>query len=144
MYSTVAGIDLDPSRPGYKHAIIRPEPPQRHQADKKGRDPFMTADGKGSRPFLTEQGLTHARAALETLYGRIESAWRVEGSTLKLNVTIPPNTTATLRLPTKAPKSITEGGRAAGQAKGVKASTAEGELAILELEAGHYEFSAEI
>jgi alpha-L-rhamnosidase len=117
MYSTVAGIDLDPARPGYKHAIIRPIP---------------------------GGNLSYTRATLETLYGRIESAWRVEGSMLKLNVTIPPNTTATLRLPTNDPASVTEGGRAAQKNEGVASVRVEDGTSILELNAGRYEFAASI
>jgi alpha-L-rhamnosidase len=72
LYTTVAGIDLDPARPGYQHIVIRPQP---------------------------GGGLTRARGALETMYGRIESSWRIDGPRFTLDVTIPPNTTATVQLP---------------------------------------------
>jgi alpha-L-rhamnosidase len=73
MYATVAGIDLDPERPGYKHIIIRPQP---------GGD------------------LTHASARLHSPYGLIESAWKLDGAGgFTLKVTIPANTTATVQLP---------------------------------------------
>lgn len=72
MYADVAGIDLDPDHPGYQHILIHPRP---------------------------GGGLTYARATLESVYGKIESAWRIDGEKLLLNVTIPPNTTATVRLP---------------------------------------------
>ena len=42
---TVAGIDVDESRPGYKHILFRPQP---------------------------GGGLTHARARLKSMYGVIE------------------------------------------------------------------------
>jgi alpha-L-rhamnosidase len=72
MYSTIAGIDIDPEKPGYKHIIIRPQP---------------------------GGGLTHARGKLRSMHGLIESEWRLEGSTFKLTVQIPPNTTATVAVP---------------------------------------------
>ena len=83
MYATIGGIRLDPSRPAFKHVIIRPQP-------------------IGSR-------LTHARAALRSMYGRIESSWRVDGDSFTLNVTIPPNTTATIYVPGER---VTDGGPA--------------------------------
>jgi len=83
MYATIGGIRLDPAHPGYKHVIIRPLP-------------------LGSR-------LTHARATLRSLYGRIESSWRVDGTSLALDVMIPANTTASVHVPGTR---ITEGGRA--------------------------------
>ena len=83
LYATVAGIDVDPERPGYKHVIIRPEP--------------------GGE-------LTWAKGELRSLYGRISSAWRIEGQTLHLDVTIPANTTATVLLPIASASSITSDG----------------------------------
>src|SRR5207249_56005 len=65
MYSTVAGIDIDSRRPGYKHVIIRPH---------------------------IDRSLTFAGAKLNSMYGVIESAWRIEDSMLHLLVTLPANT----------------------------------------------------
>jgi alpha-L-rhamnosidase len=74
LYQTVAGIEIDPAHPGYKHSILRPQP---------------------------GNGLTHAKATLKTLYGELSSAWTLENGRLEWAVTIPANTTATLHLPTK-------------------------------------------
>ena len=63
---------LEPGLPGYKHILVKPQP-------------------GGS--------LTWARASLASHYGKIAVSWRLEDETLKLEVTIPPNTTATLTLP---------------------------------------------
>jgi alpha-L-rhamnosidase len=72
LYQTVAGIDVDPAQPGYKHAILRPQP---------------------------GGGLTKARAALKTLYGDLISDWKLDGGTFDWTVVVPPNTTATAYLP---------------------------------------------
>ncbi|MCC6679665.1 MAG: glycoside hydrolase family 78 protein [Phycisphaeraceae bacterium] len=72
MYERVAGLAPDPEQPGYKHIIVRPVP---------------------------GGGLTHAAAELQTLYGRAVSAWRREGADFKLQVVVPPNTSATVTLP---------------------------------------------
>lgn len=72
LYAVVAGIQLDPDLPGYKHIVIQPHP---------------------------GHGLTHARGRLRTLYGIVESKWRIQRHRFILDVVIPPNTTATVHLP---------------------------------------------
>ena len=84
MYRVVAGIDTHPEAPGYKHVLIQPRP---------------------------GGGLTHAMAALETMYGKVESNWQVEGDDFHLRVTIPANTTATVRIPDGASSQVRENGR---------------------------------
>ena len=81
LYQVVAGIDADPERPGYKHILLRPRP--------------------GGR-------LTWARAVFDSLYGRIESAWRIEGGRFLWEVVVPPNTTATACLPPESGGEIRE------------------------------------
>jgi alpha-L-rhamnosidase len=72
LYSTVAGIEIDPAHPGYKHFIVHPQP---------------------------DDTLTFASAKLQTLYGELESSWAIEDNTFTLNVSVPPNTSATVHLP---------------------------------------------
>ncbi|RIK46516.1 MAG: alpha-L-rhamnosidase, partial [Chloroflexi bacterium] len=72
LYNTVAGIEIDPKQPGYKHLILRPQP---------------------------GGGLTCARGALQTLYGELLSEWAQEGNRFEWTVLVPPNTTATAHLP---------------------------------------------
>lgn len=71
MVSTIAGIDVDPAAPGYKHTVLRPQP--------------------GGE-------LTFARATLDTLYGELSSAWQLDNGRFLYTVTVPPNTTATVIL----------------------------------------------
>ncbi len=72
MYERVAGLAPDPSNPGYKHFFIRP---------------------------IVGGPLTSAGATLETAYGKASSHWTLEGTTLKINIEVPPNTTATVEFP---------------------------------------------
>jgi alpha-L-rhamnosidase len=44
-------------------------------------------------------GLTRAEAAHESPYGRIESAWSLDGGTFRLRVVVPAGTTAEVVLP---------------------------------------------
>jgi alpha-L-rhamnosidase len=85
LYSTIAGIDIDPARPGYKHAILRPQP--------------------GGR-------LTHARGSLRTLYGELVSDWKIDKKGFYWTVVIPPNTTATLHVPVRDGQKIKLNGNA--------------------------------
>ncbi len=70
MYSVIAGIDA--AEPGFRKILIHPQP---------------------------GGGLTWAKGRLESPYGVISTAWKLDDSKFTLEVTIPPNTTATIRLP---------------------------------------------
>jgi alpha-L-rhamnosidase len=85
LYNTIAGIELDPARPGYKHIILRPQP---------------------------GGGLTHACGRLKTLYGELISQWTFEKDTFDWTVVIPPNTTASVYLPVQTERKILMNGQA--------------------------------
>lgn len=72
LYQVVAGIEIDEARPGYEHIILRPQP---------------------------GGGLTRASAAIESIRGKISSAWYYEGESFKWEIEIPSNTTATAHVP---------------------------------------------
>ena len=82
IYSTVAGLDIDPDCPGYKHIVVRPQP---------------------------GGGLTWAKGELMTRHGKAACAWAIEGQKLNVIVTIPPNTSATVTLPGKKPVHVVAG-----------------------------------
>jgi alpha-L-rhamnosidase len=113
LYRHVAGIDLDPQTPGYGRIVINPRP---------------------------GGGLTRAKAEYDSVRGRISSAWRVEGDRFELEVTVPPNTTATVHVPAANGAEITEGGRPAGEAKGVEPLRAGGGEAAFSVGSGRYRF----
>ena len=73
LYATVAGLEIDPHHPGYQRIHVRPQP---------------------------GGGLTWAQATRQTLYGQVESAWRIVGGRFHLVVLVPPNTSARITLPT--------------------------------------------
>jgi alpha-L-rhamnosidase len=81
MYKTVAGINYDAANPGYKQILIAP---------KLGGN------------------FTTASASLETLYGTVSSAWKIENDKFIFDVTIPANATATIQLPSSAKAKIKE------------------------------------
>ncbi|MBZ0299969.1 MAG: glycoside hydrolase family 78 protein [Anaerolineae bacterium] len=85
LYSVVAGIELDPAQPGYKHSILRPQP---------------------------GGCLTHATGKLETPYGELVSQWALADDTFDWTIVVPPNTTATAHLPLKQASKVTLNGQA--------------------------------
>jgi alpha-L-rhamnosidase len=113
IYGTAAGIDSD--GPGFRRIIIRPRP---------------------------GEGLDSMNARYDSINGRIISSWKIEGDRITLSVTIPPNTTARVYVPTSDPDSVTEGGKPAAQAEGVKGLPEEAGAAVLEIGSGSYEFNA--
>jgi alpha-L-rhamnosidase len=72
LHNTLAGLALDPSEAGYRHVLIAPKP--------------------GGR-------ITSASASVESRYGHTAAAWRIDDGTFSLDVTVPPNATATVTLP---------------------------------------------
>jgi len=115
MFSTLAGIDTD--GPGFKRLAIRPTPP-----------------AGGSAP------ITWAKAAYDSINGRVATAWRFDNGRLVLDVSVPPNTTATVCVPTKDVASVKESGKPAAQASGVKALRAENGAAVFAVGSGVYHF----
>lgn len=115
MYRTILGINLDEDSPAFKKFSIRPRP---------------------------GGGLTWARGSYGSMRGTIESAWRIEGETITLSVTIPANTTATVYVPTDDSAAVTEGGNPAKDAPGLRFLRAENGAAVYEAGSGTYAFTA--
>jgi alpha-L-rhamnosidase len=72
LYSGAAGIRQDESNPGYKHFFLAPQFTMR---------------------------LSHLKATFDSPYGVIASSWRVERDQILYDVTVPPNSSATLEFP---------------------------------------------
>jgi alpha-L-rhamnosidase len=113
MFKTIGGIDTD--GPGYKHIIIRPRP--------------------GGR-------LMWAKTSYNSIQGEIATAWKVDGRALKLDVTIPANTTATVYIPAGGADNVTEDGKPASQAKAVRFVGMQEGNAVFEVGSGVYHFAS--
>ena len=107
----MAGIDTD--GPGYRKITIAPQP---------------------------EEGLTFAKAHYDSINGLISSEWHKQGSGLTLKVSVPPNTTALVRVPAAETAVITEGGGPAEKANGVSLQRREKDAAYYEVGSGSYFF----
>ena len=59
-------------------------------------------------PVIPE-GLTHVSASFDSPYGTVRSAWSTESGEFRWNVSIPANTSATLRFPDGSVKEVGSG-----------------------------------
>lgn len=106
-------------------------------------------DGGGFKQFLVkpavlaDPGVRKASASYESPYGTICTAWEVADERLKMEVTVPPNTTAVCSLPTSNMHSVLEGGRPETQVRGIEWLRNEAGRVVMRLQPGRYTFSAE-
>jgi len=75
------------------------------------------------------------------MYGVTASAWELVDGQFRLDVTVPPNTHATVRLPHATLATVTESGRALDAADGVARAFQEDEAVIVEVGSGRYRFA---
>ena len=117
MFRVILGIHPDEDRPGYKHFIVRPRP---------------------------GGGLTWAKGSYESMYGTIVSDWSIEQDLFTLKVGIPVNATATVYVPAREAKEVTEDGRPAGEAEAVRFLRFEDGEAVYRVGSGNYVFISRV
>ncbi len=88
-------------------------------------------------------GLTWARTRYNSIHGEIATSWRVGGQRLNLKVIVPANTTAIVSLPARKTTGVTEGGRPAAEADGVRFLRYENDRAQFEVGSGTYSFTSD-
>jgi alpha-L-rhamnosidase len=116
-YERLAGIRPDPAKPGFKHIILEPTP---------------------------VAGLSWVKATHQSPYGKIASDWQKQGTHLRWDITVPPNTTATVYVPARSAESVTESGHAASSVKALKFLRMENGTAVYEAGSGTYSFTSEM
>jgi alpha-L-rhamnosidase len=116
MYRSMAGIDTYEDEPGYKHIKIKPH---------------------------IGGNFTNVSASLETYYGLVSNSWKIENNSVIMDVEIPANTTATVYLPAKNIKSVTENNIILNSVKDIKIAGAEDGYIVLNIGSGKYHFIAE-
>lgn len=114
MYTVVAGIAIDTAVPGYKHILIQPCP---------------------------GGGLSSVKASYLTLYGAVSTEWRIERGIFHLSVAVPPNTSATVRLPSARLDDVIESGHRLSRSNGVTKTQQAPNDAVIEVQSGQYNFS---
>jgi len=124
-YQHLAGV-REPAEPGFEHVEIAPKP---------------VGD------------LDAASGRVDTVRGQISSDWELTADGMELAVTVPWNTTATVRIPTLGSEAVrvsesgttiwAHGSPADGEVDGITAVERDGDAIIVEVGAGEYEFTLE-
>ena len=108
----------------------------------------IETDGAGFKKITMKpelgEGITWAKGHYDSIQGRISSDWKIENKTFHWNITVPANTTATVYVPAKDAAAVTESGKAAAEAEGVKFLRMENDRAVYQVAAGTYQFSSSI
>jgi alpha-L-rhamnosidase len=86
--------------------------------------------------------VTWAKGEYQSIRGRIAAGWKIENQMIYLDVTVPPNTTATVYVPTGDASAVRESGHIASEAEGVTRAGSDEGVAIYRLDAGQYHFAA--
>lgn len=81
-YTDVLGIRADEEQPGFQHFILQPH---------------------------INASLSYAEGSYESVYGRIESSWRIENGQFLYQCTVPANTSASVYLPDEEPMEVQAG-----------------------------------
>jgi alpha-L-rhamnosidase len=113
MHQNIGGIKI--GEPGYRKSIIEPH---------------------------IGGGLTSAKGTLHTVYGELSNAWRQTADGLTMNVTVPVNTTAQVRIPSDHPFQVTESGKPLVVRNGIQAVSydAEESRTVVTVGSGTYSF----
>ncbi len=116
IWREVAGINPDEAAPGYAHFTLSARP---------------------------REGLDWVNAAYDSIRGRIAIQWRLKDGRLTLQITVPPNTAATVLVPATEPRAITESGHDLARAQGVTPLGFKDGAAVLRVDSGRYTFEAQ-
>jgi alpha-L-rhamnosidase len=84
--------------------------------------------------------LTWARARYESIHGTVRSDWTRRDDDFTLHVGIPPNTTATVALPTSDLAAVTENGQPLNQAENAKLVRVKDGRVWVSIDSGDYLF----
>ena len=115
LYGAVGGINA--ASPAYKTMIIQP---------------------------VTGTGLSWANAGYNSIQGPVATAWTNVGNTFNLDVTIPPNTTAQVFVPTTNAAAVTESGLPAASSPGVTYLGTSNNYAVFAVGSGQYFWSSSL
>jgi alpha-L-rhamnosidase len=116
VHRVILGINNDDEHPAYEHFIIRP---------------------------LPGGGLKWARGSYDSIRGRIESSWGTTPTGLKLGITVPANTTATVYVPARDGATVKESGRPVDSSTGVRFLRRENGASVFLVGSGRYSFEVQ-
>ena len=114
-HGRLAGIRPDPDGPGFKKFIVDPNP---------------------------IPNISWVKSHHDGPYGRIDANWSKTDGRLRMNVTVPPNTTATVHVPAENVSDIMEGALPVAKVESVEFLRMEKGKAVFNVGAGNYEFTS--
>ncbi len=104
-------------------------------------------DGPGFEKFTIHpyilNDLTFAEGELNTIKGKIKSSWKKEKGSVYLDISVPCNSLATVYVPSKNVKGITEGNRNVRNREEIKFLFARDNYAVYQLGSGNYHFKSD-
>jgi len=116
-YRKLAGMQIDPENPGYKHIIFRPQ--------------------------LIDE-MSFVKYFNETIYGIAGIHWEKEQGVFHMNVTVPVGSTATVYIPANSGEEVTESESPAASSEYVDFVSLEDGYAVYRVKSGEYRFKSTI
>ncbi|MBL8029236.1 MAG: alpha-L-rhamnosidase N-terminal domain-containing protein [Fibrobacteres bacterium] len=115
LYQGLGGIRPDSTEPGFKKIIISP---------------------------LISPPLSYVNCSYETPYGLVVSNWTLTGDQVTMDITVPCNATASVRVPADSVNAVKESGKSPVTVSGVVFDKFENNRAIYTVSAGTYHFTS--
>ena len=116
-YRVLAGMNTDPSQPGYRNIIFKPQP---------------------------AGDVTFASYANETPYGRAAINWKKSANAFKLDIEVPVGSTATVYVPASKAEEVTESGKKIKNDDVIRFEKMENGYAIFNVGSGKYSFDSKL
>ncbi len=113
MYRKLAGMNADPSHPGYKHIIFKPQ-------------------------FIND--LDFVTYSNQTPYGKAGITWKQNGKMFKMDITVPVGSTATIYVPINNTNKLKEGGLLIDKIKEIHVESMNTKELVLKVGSGEYHF----
>lgn len=95
------------------------------------------------KPAVSKE-LGYVNGSYDCINGKISSGWKLKGSQLIMNVSIPVNTQAKVYIPTSKLSSIKEGKSSLGKIDGIKILESGAKEVVVQIGSGDYTFSSKI
>ena len=116
-YRVLAGMNVDPEKPGYQNIIFKPQ----HAGD-----------------------VTYASYSNEVPNGTAAVKWVQKDGSFKLDIKVPVGSTATVYVPASNAKNVTESGKQINDKSTVSFQRVEGDYAIYTVGSGDYSFNSKL
>jgi len=87
------------------------------------------------------EGVTWVKGSYQSMYGTIVCDWKIEEGQFILNLTVPPNTSATIYLPATEISTVFENGQPVTQSADIQFNRIEDKYVVLDITSGIYSFA---